>query len=278
MGVDLTNRRHSVAQISVFAAVEFNLWDALDDATNFQRNYSIGEVEADGGVIYHKTEYRERRNHFAYLACSEPVAGFDTQRDRFLGAYRGWELPAAVEAGHLSNSIAHGWQPIGALHVRETLAAGESKKIIFVLGYHENPAAEKFDPRGSQVINKQTVLPVIRRHTDPAVVEEAFLQLAAHWDRLLETLQVTTPDEHTNRMVNIWNAYQVMVTFNLSRSASYFESGIGRGLGCRDCNQDVLGAVHMMPERERKFWIDSHPARRRRRSPPVSAADQTREQ
>ena len=81
------------AQLSIFSAVEFCLWDALDDATNFQRNFSIGEVEVEDGVIYHKTEYRERRNHFAYFACSEKPAGFDTQRDDFLGAYRGWDRP-----------------------------------------------------------------------------------------------------------------------------------------------------------------------------------------
>ena len=252
----LVNRRREPAQLSVFAAVEFNLWDALDDATNFQRNYSVGEVEVQDGVIYHKTEYRERRNHFAYLACSEPIAGFDTQREAFLGNYRGWDSPASVEAGHLSDSIAHGWQPIGALHVRVTLAAGERKRIIFLLGYHENPAGEKFDPRESQVINKRTVVPIIKRYLQPVAVEEAFQALRVYWDGLLNKLQVITPNEHTNRMVNIWNAYQVMITFNLSRSASYFESGIGRGMGFRDSNQDLLGFVHLVPERARERILD----------------------
>jgi cellobiose phosphorylase len=252
----ITNHRDEPARLSLYAAVEFNLWDALDDATNFQRNYSIGEVEVLDGIIYHKTEYRERRNHFAYLACSEPITGFDTQREAFLGPYRGWDSPSAVEAGRLSGSIAHGWQPIAALQVKVQLQAGEQKKIIYLLGYHENPVEEKFDPPDSQTINKRNVLPFIQRYLHPESVEKAFQALHDSWDGLLNKLQVTTPDEHTNRMVNIWNAYQVMITFNLSRSASYFESGIGRGMGFRDSNQDLLGFVHLVPERARVRILD----------------------
>ena len=252
----LTNQRQSTSDLSIFSAIEFCLWDANDDATNFQRNYSIGEVEVTDGVIYHKSEYRERRNHFAFFACSEPLEGFDTQRDTFLGAYRGWDSPLAVEAGKTSNSIAHGWQPMGSHHVKIQLQPGEHKKIIFILGYHENPENEKFDPPDSQVINKHTVKPVISRYLDVDEVEDAFQALRNYWSELLEQLQVTTPDQHTNRMVNIWNAYQVMVTFNLSRSASFFESGIGRGMGFRDSNQDLLGFMHMIPGWARERILD----------------------
>lgn len=252
----LTNHRHEPAHLSVYAAVEFNLWDALDDATNFQRNYSIGEVEVVDGVIYHKSEYRERRNHFAYLACSEPVVGFDTQREAFLGPYRGWDSPLAVETGEMSASIAHGWQPIGAQKIKVHLEAGENTKVIFILGYHENPVEDKFDPPHSQTINKRSVLPVIKKYLQPGQVDDAFQSLRSYWDELLNKFQVATPDTHTNRMVNIWNAYQVMITFNLSRSASYFESGIGRGMGFRDSNQDLLGFVHLIPERARARLLD----------------------
>ena len=237
----LTNHRPQAANLSIFSAVEFCLWDALDDATNFQRNYSIGEVEVVEDVIYHKSEYRERRNHFAYFACSEKLAGFDTQREAFLGAYRGWESPQAVENGCLTGSIAHGWQPVGAQHIQFQMDAGGQKKIIFLLGYHENSPQEKFDPPGSQTINKSTVLPVISRYRQSSQVESAFQALSDYYSDLLGKLQVITSDEHTNRMVNIWSAYQVLVTFNLSRSASLFESGIGRGMGFRDSNQDLLG-------------------------------------
>ncbi|MBU1661956.1 MAG: glycosyl transferase [Chloroflexi bacterium] len=252
----LTNHRDEPAQLSVYSAVEFNLWDAMDDASNFQRNYSIGEVEVVDGTIYHKTEYRERRDHFAYLACSESVSGFDTQREAFLGAYRGWDSPSAVEAGQLSGSIAHGWQPIAAQQVKIQLEAGEQKKVIFTLGYHENTVDEKFDPQNSQTINKRGVLPIIEKYLQPEIVESSFQALREYWDELLDKFQVNTPDIHTDRMVNIWNAYQVMITFNMSRSASYFESGIGRGMGFRDSSQDLLGFVHLIPERARERILD----------------------
>ncbi len=252
----LTNQRDEAADLSVFSAIEFNLWDAMDDATNFQRNYSIGQVEVVDDVIYHKTEYRERRDHFAYFACSEKLAGFDTQRDAFLGAYRGWESPQVVETGRSADSIAHGWQPMGSHHVHVKLEAGEQKKIIFVLGYHENPKDAKFDPPESQIINKRTVKPVISKYLKADEVEKAFQKLRVHWENLLDKFQVTTPDQHTDRMVNIWNAYQTMITFNMSRSASYFESGIGRGMGFRDSNQDLLGFVHLIPERARERILD----------------------
>jgi cellobiose phosphorylase len=252
----LTNQRSNAADISIFSAVEFCLWDAWDDSTNFQRNFSTGQVEFVDEVIYHKTEYRERRDHFAYFACSERLAGFDTQREAFLGAYRGWESPAVVETGKSANSEAHGWQPIGSHHVEIQLEAGDTKKIIFILGYHENPRDAKFDPPDSQTINKKTVKLVIDKYLQPRNVEAAFTTLRDHWDGLLGKLQVKTPDGHTNRMVNIWNAYQCMITFNISRSASYYESGIGRGMGYRDSNQDLLGFVHMIPERARERILD----------------------
>jgi len=252
----LTNHRQESADLSVFSSIEFCLWDAQDDATNFQRNFSTGEVEIEDGVIYHKTEYRERRDHFAFFACSEPLAGFDTQRDVFLGPYRGWENPIAVERGRAFNSIAHGWAPMGSHHVRIALEPGETREIIFLLGYHENPRDRKFASPGSQTINKHTVRTIIARYLDKDNVDAAFEDLCAYWEGLLNVLQVETPDVHTDRMVNIWNPYQCMVTFNLSRSASFFEAGIGRGIGFRDSNQDLLGFVHLVPERARERILD----------------------
>ena len=255
--VTLTNARDTQADLSLFSAVEFCLWDANDDATNFQRNYSIGQVEIVDNVIYHKTEYRERRDHFAYFACSEPLAGFDTKREDFLGAYRGWHEPFVVERGESCNSVVHGWQPIGSHHIKLQLKPGEQKQIIFILGYQENPKEDKFDPTGSQTINKRAAKKTLEKYLQPVNADKAFQELRDYWSVLLGKLQVTSPDEHTNRMVNIWNAYQCMVTFNMSRSASYFESGIGRGMGFRDSNQDLLGFVHMIPERARERILDT---------------------
>ncbi len=254
--MNITNQRTEEADLSIFSAIEFCLWDAVDDANNFQRNYSIGEVEVLDNVIYHKSEYRERRNHFAFFACSQPLSGFDTQREDFLGAYRGWDDPRAVVEGEMKNSLSVGWQPIGAHQIKIALAPGESKKIIFLLGYHENDQADKFDPLDSQTINKKTVIPIIERYLQTEEVTKVFSDLRIYWDKLLSRMNVKTPDIHTNRMVNIWNAYQMMITFNFSRSASYFESGVGRGMGFRDSNQDLLGFMHLIPERARERILD----------------------
>ena len=252
----LTNMAEEERDLSAFSSVEFCLWDAYDDSTNFQRNLNIGEVEVEGSVIYHKTEYRERRNHFAYFACSEPVVGFETQREAFLGAYRGFQNPLAVEKDNTSSTITVGWAPVGVHHLHLSFAPGETKRIIFILGYFTNPVDEKFSPPGSQRINKQGVTPIIEKYLVPENVDRAFQDLKNRWDKLLRVMRVETPDQHVNRMLNIWNAYQCMVTFNLSRSASYFESGIGRGMGFRDSNQDLLGFVHMIPERARERILD----------------------
>ncbi|MGO9335471.1 MAG: GH36-type glycosyl hydrolase domain-containing protein [Acidimicrobiales bacterium] len=250
------NDRDKRADLSVFSSVEFCLWDAEDDATNFQRNFSVGEVEVVDGVIYHKSEYRERRDHFAYFACSEPLAGFDTQRDVFLGTCRGWDSPLAVERGRSFDSVAHGWAPIGSHHIRFSLAPSETRDLFFVLGYSENPTDAKFDPPGTQTINKARVRPVIERWLQAGEVERAFGALRDSWEDLLSVLQVETPDPDTDRMVNIWNPYQCMATFNLSRSMSFYESGIGRGMGFRDSSQDLFGCVGMVPARARERILD----------------------
>jgi cellobiose phosphorylase len=253
--VVLANEGEATAELQLFSLVEFCLWDAWDDQTNYQRNLSIGEVEVDeaGGVIYHKTEYRERRNHFAYFACSAPLAGYDTQREAFLGPYRGFDRPAAVEEGRCRNSIAHGWAPVGAHQVSLTLAAGERREVVFLLGYAENPR-EKFAPDGT--LNKAQVRPRIAHYSRPEVLDAAMEELAAYWDGLLAVCQVQTPNEHADRMANIWNPYQVMATFNLSRSASGFESGIGRGIGFRDSAQDLLGFAQLDAQRARQRLLD----------------------
>jgi cellobiose phosphorylase len=253
---DVTNRRADTARLSLFGVVEFCLWDAWDDQTNYQRNLSTGEVQVLDGVIYHMTEYRERRNHFAYFACSEEVSGFDTQREEFLGPYRGWDRPAAVEDGRSRNSIAHGWAPIASHQVELELAPNETRGIVFLLGYAENPPDAKFDPPGSTTLDRRAVLPVIERYRRGDEIDTALERLRARWADLLDVVQVSTPNEHVDRIVNTWNPYQCMATFNLSRSASSFDTGIGRGIGFRDSSQDLLGFVHMVPERARERILD----------------------
>ncbi|MBR4009528.1 MAG: glycosyl transferase, partial [Clostridiales bacterium] len=253
--VVLTNEGSSSKTFKLFSFAEWCLWDAQDDCTNFQRNFSTGRVEVDGSVIYHKTEYRDRRNHYAFYSVNDAIDGYDTDRDSFIGLYNGFNNPEAVLAGKAKDSFADGWSPIASHYKEITLAAGESKTLIFILGYVEMPVDQKFEADG-KTINKVKAKAMIEKFDTPEKVAAGLADLKASWDKLLGILNVSTPDDKVDRMVNIWNQYQCMVTFNLSRSASYFESGIGRGLGFRDSNQDILGFVHQIPDRAKERIID----------------------
>ena len=252
--VTLTNTTSAKKDITLFSYVEWCLWNADDDMKNFQRNLSTGEVEVVGSTIFHKTEYRERRNHYAVYSVNTPINGFDTSRDAFFGAWRGPQDPEVVEKGQCTNSIASGWYPIASQQINVTLEAGESKDFVFILGYIELPEEEKWE--APSVINKKPANEMLARYATVADVDAAFAKLNAHWDTLLGKFHVETSDEKLNRMANIWNQYQCMVTFNMSRSASYYESGIGRGMGFRDSCQDLLGFVHLIPDRARERIID----------------------
>ncbi len=250
----LTNDGEAPRRISAFPYVEFCLWDANDDSTNFQRNYSIGEVEVTDRAIFHKTEYRERRDHYAVFWSDIPFRSFDTARDAFCGVYGGPQMPEAVKAGHCTGSAAHGWAPVGAMEFDVSLDPGESKSVLLGLGYIENPVEEKFTAPG--VINKEKARAMMDRYNRPEKFDEAMETLRRYWQELLGRYSAVTGDEKVDRMVNIWNQYQCMVTFNMSRSASYFESGMGRGMGFRDSCQDLLGFVHMIPEKARQRLLD----------------------
>jgi cellobiose phosphorylase len=252
--VTLSNKGNERKSFEFFGAVEWCLWNAVDDHTNFQRNLSIGEVEIEEGVIYHKTEYRERRDHYGFYSVNTPPTSFDTDRDSFLGASNDWSNPLAVTNGACSNSLARGWYPMAAHAFSITLDPGESKELIFVLGYIENEKDNKWE--ADQVINKTKAKEMQKRYEKPEAVKKALDELGTYWDNLLNQYQVKTSMPEVDRMVNIWNQYQCMVTFNMSRSASYYESGTGRGMGFRDSCQDLLGFVHMIPSSARERIID----------------------
>jgi cellobiose phosphorylase len=252
--VTLKNESAAPKTFKLFSFIEFCLWNAQDDATNFQRNFSTGEVEVVGSTIYHKTEYRERRDHFAFYHVNAPVSGFDTDRESFIGLYNGFGDPDVPNAGESKNTVASGWSPIASHGVTVTLAPGEEKSFVFVLGYIENPREEKWEKPG--IINKKRALEMIAAFSSTEQVSAALAKLSEYWKGMLSSYVVESADDKLNRMVNIWNPYQCMVTFNMSRSASLFESGIGRGMGFRDSNQDLLGFVHLIPERARERIID----------------------
>lgn len=252
--VSLENATDSPKDFTLYSYVEFCLWNAMDDMTNFQRNLSTGEVEVEDSVIYHKTEYRERRNHYAYYGVNAEINGFDTDRNTFVGTYGSNQEPVMVGKNSSGNSMASGWSPIGSHRLSIHLEPGEKKELIFVLGYAENPDEKKWS--APNVINKEPSKSILEKYKTTAQVDEAILSLKKYWEQLLSNYSVSMSDHKTARMVNIWNQYQCMVTFNMSRSASYYESGTGRGMGFRDSCQDLLGFVHMIPERARERIID----------------------
>lgn len=250
----LTNVSEHKKRVKLFSFVEWCLWNASTDMENFQRNFSTGEVEIEGSTIYHKTEYRERRNHYAFYHVNADIAGFDTDREAFLGIYNGFDQPQAVAEGKSHDSVAHGWSPIASHQIDIELSPGESRDLVFVLGYIENPDEEKWESH--QIINKKRAHELIAKLDTADKVDAEFGKLKQYWDNLLDKFVVSGVDPRLSRMVNIWNQYQCMITFCFSRSASFFESGIGRGMGFRDSNQDLVGFVHQIPDRARARIID----------------------
>jgi cellobiose phosphorylase len=250
----VTNNSSFVKKLKIFSFAEWCLWNAAADMENFQRNFSTGEVEVEDSVIYHKTEYKERRDHYAYYSVNTPISGFDTDRETFFGLYNGFDEPQVVTAGDPTNTVAHGWSPIASHCIEVELKPGESKDFVFLLGYVENEDHEKWESKN--VINKTKAKTTISKFDTAQKVDAAFADLRTYWDNLLSVYNLQSGDDKLDRMVNIWNQYQCMITFCFSRSASYFESGIGRGMGFRDSNQDLIGFVHQIPERARERIID----------------------
>ncbi len=252
--VTVSNVGDAPRTFKLWSFIEWCLWNAQTDMENFQRNFSTGEVEVEGSVIYHKTEYRERRNHYAFYGVNAPIDGFDTDRETFLGLYNGFDAPQMVLAGGSGGSVAHGWSPVASHFFEMSLAPGETRELVFVLGYVENPQEEKFSAPG--VINKAPAYELLKEFDTSEKADAAFGELGRYWDGLLNIFTVKSSVPELDRMVNVWNQYQCMVTFCMSRSASYFESGIGRGMGFRDSNQDLVGFVHQIPSRARERILD----------------------
>ncbi len=254
--LSLANNSNEVKHLKIFSFEEWCLWNAATDMENFQRNFSTGEVEIEQqtSTIYHKTEYRERRNHYAFYHVNTPIQGFDTDRKSFVGLYNEYSAPQAVVEGKPRNSVAHGWSPVASHYIEVELKPGEKRDLIFLLGYVENEQDKKWECK--KVINKEKAHALMDRFATREQVDRAFAELKVYWDQLLDIFVVDSGNDKLDRMVNIWNQYQCMVTFCMSRSASFFESGIGRGMGFRDSNQDLVGFVHQIPERARQRIID----------------------
>jgi cellobiose phosphorylase len=239
--IKVKNNSAKPRKMSLFTYVEFCLWDALNDMTDYQYNLNIGRTEFKNNAMYHTTLYNMHKHQFAYFWADKKVASYDGVRQDFTGPYRGEANPIAVERGKCSNKLAVGWAPFGGLHINVNLKAKEEKEVTFVLGYCEDMGQEE---------------KVFANYSKKGAVDEALKTLAGYWDNNLNKYQCETPDANVNSMVNVWNQYQCMTTFNWSRSASYYEAGGERGMGFRDSNQDTLGFVHMIPNKVHDRLVD----------------------
>ena len=211
----LRNTSSETRRFKLYSFAEWCLWNAATDMENFQRNFSTGEVEVDGPVIYHKTEYKERRDHYAFYSVNAPVDGFDTDRETFIGLYNEFRDPQMVMDGTSGNSVAHGWSPVASHRIDIELAAGESRDFIFLLGYVENSQEEKFvsEPEpgllhsgSSPIINKVKAREMISAFDTSAKVDAAFAELKIYWDNLLDIFTVRSPEEKLDR--NTYNNYK----------------------------------------------------------------------
>ncbi len=239
--IKVANDSRKPRKISLFTYVEFCMWDAVNDMTDFQYNLNIGQTRFADNAMYHVTNFHAHQGCFAWFWANRKVASFDGVRQAFVGPYRSESNPIAVERGKCSKSLAVGWSPFAGLQVNLSLAPGKEQEVVFVLGYGEKMGEEK---------------KYFEKYGDGKAVEEELLKLKGYWDESLDKYSAKTPDKAVNSMVNIWNQYQCRTTFNWSRSASYYESGIGRGMGFRDSNQDTQGFVHQIPQKVRQRLID----------------------
>ena len=242
----LTNRSDRVRKLSVFSLVEFCGFQGLGDMTNFQANLNTNQANVEDDVIYnvslynhvHDPSVRFLNNVFSFFFCNRAIAGYETQSRDFFGTYGSFEKPRAVIEDACHNSIALGWMPVGSHKVSLSLQPGESQQMVFVLG-------------AARLLGEEKPIIAKYRNASDDLIQRELQTLKEYWDHNLSAYQATTPDAAMNTMVNIWNQYQCRTTFNWSRSASYYESGIGRGMGFRDSCQDILGFVHMIPAEAR---------------------------
>ncbi|MBN1794202.1 MAG: glycosyl transferase [Candidatus Omnitrophica bacterium] len=230
--------------ISIFSYVEFCLWDAMEDLLDLQYTLNIAKCEERNGAIIHFTGNRPLGSGLgdtAYFLVSEPLAGFDCERDAFIGPYRSESNPLAVESGRSTHSIALGGNPIGSHHLRVHLKAQEEKTIVFLLGVSDHTGED---------------LAVMKALLATEACASELLRVKEGWEKYLAHFQCSLPDEDIAHILNVWNQYQCKTTFNWSRYASFYDTGVSRGMGFRDSNQDTLGALHAVPGQAKERIID----------------------
>lgn len=229
--VRLKNTTDKERRLSVFSYCEFSFHHIMIDNQNFQMSLYCAGSSYDENIIEYDLFYEEFG--YQYFTSNVTPDGFDCLRDSFLGAYRTEDNPIAVEHGTCSGSHELGNNHCGSLQKDLVLAPGEEVRLIFMLGEGNREAGKK----------------IREKYSDMAKVDAAYAQLKDYWENKFAQLQIKTPNEGMNTLINTWNLYQAEVNIMFSRFASFIEVGGRTGLGYRDTAQDAMTIPHSNPEK-----------------------------
>lgn len=236
--VRLKNTTDKERRISVFSYCEFSFHHIMIDNQNFQMSLYCAGSSYDENIIEYDLFYEEFG--YQYFTSNVTPDGFDCLRDSFLGAYRTEDNPIAVERGTCSGSHELGNNHCGSLQKDLVLAPGEEVRLIFMLGEGNREAGKK----------------IREKYSDMANVDAAYAQLKDYWENKFAQLQIKTPNEGMNTLINTWNLYQAEVNIMFSRFASFIEVGGRTGLGYRDTAQDAMTIPHSNPEKCRQRIVE----------------------
>ena len=236
--VRLKNTTDKERRISVFSYCEFSFHHIMIDNQNFQMSLYCAGSSYDENIIEYDLFYEEFG--YQYFTLNVTPDGFDCLRDSFLGAYRTEDNPIAVERGTCSGSHELGNNHCGSLQKDLVLAPGEEVRLIFMLGEGSREAGKK----------------IREKYSDMANVDAAYAQLKDYWENKFAQLQIRTPNEGMNTLINTWNLYQAEVNIMFSRFASFIEVGGRTGLGYRDTAQDAMTIPHSNPEKCRQRIVE----------------------
>ncbi|AEN97418.1 glycosyltransferase 36 [Roseburia hominis A2-183] len=236
--VRLKNTTDKERRLSVFSYCEFSFHHIMIDNQNFQMSLYCAGSSYDENIIEYDLFYEEFG--YQYFASNVTPDGFDCLRDSFLGAYRTEDNPIAVECGTCSGSHELGNNHCGSLQKDLVLAPGEEVRLIFMLGEGSREAGKK----------------IREKYSDMANVDAAYAQLREYWENKFAQLQIRTPNEGMNTLINTWNLYQAEVNIMFSRFASFIEVGGRTGLGYRDTAQDAMTIPHSNPEKCRQRIVE----------------------
>lgn len=236
--VRLKNTTDKERRISVFSYCEFSFHHIMIDNQNFQMSLYCAGSSYDENIIEYDLFYEEFG--YQYFTSNVTPDGFDCLRDSFLGAYRTEDNPIAVEHGTCSGSHELGNNHCGSLQKDLVLAPGEEVRLIFMLGEGNREAGKK----------------IREKYSDMANVDAAYAQLKDYWENKFAQLQIKTPNEGMNTLINTWNLYQAEVNIMFSRFASFIEVGGRTGLGYRDTAQDAMTIPHSNPEKCRQRIVE----------------------